>query len=68
MVQKDCILGNFARRELQNSESFCEASWSRLRIQGTAIVGLSENRENQSSLYAVFLYHTLTKGTLDTVD
>ena len=34
--------------------------WSHLRTQGTAIVGLSENRENQSSLYAVILYHTLT--------
>ena len=28
-----------------------------MRTQGTAIVGLSEN---QSSLYAVFMHHTLT--------
>ena len=41
-------------------KSFCEASWSHLRTQGTAIVGLSENRENQSSLYVVFMLHTLT--------
>ena len=42
------ILSRFARR------------LGHMRTQGTAIVGLSENRENQSSLYAVFLYHTLT--------
>ena len=41
------------RRKLQNSKSFCEASWSRLRTQGTAIVGLSENHENQSSLICI---------------
>ena len=54
------IQGNFARRELENSKSFCEAPWSRLRTQGTAIVGLSENREDQSCLYASAMQHTLT--------